>query len=89
MSLLDPQLTKTGILERLSLRSTLLWSIGVFGFLTVVGPWLAFGTFTAKDQNGLITTFLGVIAVLWLLSGVVSVATAVAAAMRWWQQGHD
>jgi len=89
MSLLSPQPTRTGLLERLSLRSAFWGSVGVFGLLTIAGPVLAFGTFTAKDKNGLITGALGVIAMLWPLSGAVIVGTALAAAMRWWQQGHD
>jgi hypothetical protein len=87
MSLLDPKLSKSNLVERLSLRSTFWWSVGVFGFLTIAGPILAFGTFTAKDERGLITGCLDLLFLLWLLSGAVIVGTALAAAMRWWKRG--
>ena len=69
MSLLDPQPSRNGFVDKLTLKSTFLWSIAAFGFLTLVGPYLAFRAFTAKDESGVITLILGLIFLLWLCSG--------------------
>jgi hypothetical protein len=66
-----------------------MWSIGAFGFLTVAGPYIAFGTFSAKDENGLITLLLGLMAFSWLGFGILIVGISLAAAMRWWRHDDD
>ena len=77
MSLLDGKLDAQSLMDNISSLGWLVICGVSFASCTIALPLFAFGTFTAKDENGWITGLLMLLVVVWLISGLLFVVMGI------------